>query len=285
MSESTSGFGPVEQSAEEPLGERICDWYAETTRRVASTVVQLDDKAWGLVTPEWPLSYQHNGILVRRDPGSDALRHWGDEVLGGGGLSHRYVMGLCDLTSATHDALLAAGYTVQVELLMARDLPGEPYPGPEGVVIERVGEAVISPLQRRLWTEEWLPSADEETVRQLTGRRETYSRIGDVTIYTVRGDGDEAGQPVTTLDLRVRDWCAEIDGVATLAPYRGRGYGDAMLAAAVGEATRVGCSHAILTALSDDWPKLWYARRGFRQVATSWVADLAPHVVGPVSAS
>ncbi len=265
------GEGEIDDDA---IGDRVAEWCADTTRRVASSVVRLGEHAWGLVTPEWPISYQHNGILVREDPGADQVVRWGDDVLGAAGLDHRYVIGLCPLTGATRTALESRGYDLQDELLMARDLPGDPFPPPGDVDVEIVEEAAIAPLQRRLWVQEWLPGADAETVRQLTGRRATYSRIGKVTTYTVRDQGTR--EPVSALDLRVRGWCAEVDGVATLEPHRGRGYGDGVLARAVADATSAGCTHAVLTALADDWPLHWYARHGFRAVHPSWVATWLP---------
>jgi GNAT superfamily N-acetyltransferase len=71
------------------------------------------------------------------------------------------------------------------------------------------------------------------------------------------------GSPVACLDVTVRDGIAELDGLATLQPYRGRGYGQALMARGVAYAADAGCELVVLTALVEDWPREWYARHGF----------------------
>ena len=269
---------PIAEDLRE-LTRRAQDWYAETTYLRATELVRLDESAWGLLTPEWPRSYAHNGILLRADPGPERIVAWGEEVLGGAGLPHRYVMALCALSPQSREALLAAGYELQPELTMVRPATAGPLESPAGVVVELVDEPTVEPLEARMWVEEWLPGAEEESVRQLTGRRVTHARAGEFLSYVVR-DPDErhpsSGDLAACLDLLVRGWAAEVDGVATLAAHRRKGYGDALLARAVETAADRGVEQVVLTALVEDWPQHWYARRGFRALDPTWVATRTP---------
>ena len=104
------------------LSEQVHDWYAQITRGRATTLVELDDAAWGLLTPEWPRSYANNGLLVRRDPGSDQLIAWTESVLGDAEFNHRYVMAMCDLSPETRQGLAHAGYELEPELQMVRPM-------------------------------------------------------------------------------------------------------------------------------------------------------------------
>jgi ribosomal protein S18 acetylase RimI-like enzyme len=51
---------------------------------------------------------------------------------------------------------------------------------------------------------------------------------------------------------------------------RGRGYGDAVLARVLAGAAEAGCDLVVLEAAADDWPRHWYARRGFEVVGSTW---------------
>jgi len=255
------------------LGPRIADWYADLTWRRGSTLLRPDDRSWVLLSPEWPRSYANNGILVRADPGGEALLAWGEEFLGGAGLPHRHVFALCDLAPSTRAALTSAGYTVEPEVIQVRHVESGPATSP-GVDVEIVALDAVDDLHATLWHEEWMPEASDETVRQLIARRASYSRSGEMVTLLVRDP--ETGEPVATTDVCVAGWAAEIDGVATRTTHRGRGYGDAMLARAIAVAREHGCEYVALTALVEDWPRDWYARHGFATVGPAWTASRHP---------
>ena len=50
-------------------------------------------------------------------------------------------------------------------------------------------------------------------------------------------------------------------------PWRGRGYGDALLVAVFGLPAAEGSSTVVVGADVDDWPLGWYRKRGFREIA------------------
>jgi len=45
-----------------------------------------------------------------------------------------------------------------------------------------------------------------------------------------------------------------------------------VLATALDLAHDAGCDLVVLEAAADDWPRHWYARRGFRTLASVWSA-------------
>ena len=264
---------PYTFDSSDPLGERVADWYAETNRARAATTTALSPTAWSLLTPTLPKSFATNAILVREDPGADQLIAWADDALGA--YTHRYVSALCDLGDDTRAGLTAAGYQLTGLVTMARALPGEPLAAPSGVVVEAADDDTMARLHRVLWRTEWLPGIGDDEVDQLVSRRE--QPVEGVTSYSwiVRdGELDDtvSGDLAASLELHVHGWAAEIDAVATRAPARGRRYADALMAVGVAAAYEQGCTHAVLSALTDDWPLHWYARRGFRVVGVAWEA-------------
>ncbi len=254
------------------LGERVADWYAETTLLRAQSIVPLADGAWVALTPRWPDSFATNCVVVRRDPGGDRLVTWVDEHLGGAGLAHRYVSAYCDLSEQTLARLVDAGYELTALVEMALPLPAAVTPGDaraEPVDLDETGL-----LHRVLWTDEWMPGISDSEVTQLVERRLDDS-AGETLSWAVRDPAAShpvSGDLVASTDLCLRGWTGEIDAVATLKAFRGKGYAAALMASAIEAATARGCTHVVLTALADDWPRTWYSRLGFVEVGVAWEA-------------
>ncbi len=256
-------------AADADLGERVADWYAQSNRAGAATVTELADRVWALRTPAYPKSFSQNAILVRRDPGAESLIAWADDVLADA--DHRYVNAECPLSEATREGLRAAGYELTSLVLMARELDDLPAVR-DGVAVEAAARDDLARLHTVLWRTEWLPGLGDDEVAQLVDRR--AEGPGELA-WLVRDpelDDPVSGDLAACLDLHVQSWAAEVDAVATRLPARGRGYADALLAVALHAARDAGCTHAVLSALTDDWPLQWYARRGFRVVGRSWEA-------------
>jgi ribosomal protein S18 acetylase RimI-like enzyme len=83
----------------------------------------------------------------------------------------------------------------------------------------------------------------------------------------------EHGRVVASGQLRVDGATAAIDSVLTDPSARGRGHADAVLARALDLAADAGCDLVVLEAAADDWPRHWYARRGFEVVGSAWAVD------------
>jgi N-acetylglutamate synthase-like GNAT family acetyltransferase len=264
---------PYAVDSSDPLGERVADWYAETNRARASTATPLSRTAWSLLTPTLPKSFATNAILVRDDPGADQLIAWADDALGA--YTHRYVSALCDLRDDTRADLTAAGYQLTGLVTMARELPGELVATAADVVVEAADDEAMARLHTVLWRTEWLPGIGDDDIEQLVARRaleiegiSSYSWV----VHDAELDDPVSGDLAACLELHVHGWAAEIDAVATRAPARGRRYADALMAVGVSAAYEQGCTHAVLSALTDDWPLHWYARRGFHVVGVAWEA-------------
>jgi GNAT superfamily N-acetyltransferase len=75
---------------------------------------------------------------------------------------------------------------------------------------------------------------------------------------------------VAAAQLRVDGATAAVESVLTDEAARGRGYADALLARILTVAAETGCDLVVLEAAADDWPREWYARRGFRTVGSVW---------------
>jgi GNAT superfamily N-acetyltransferase len=267
VSDRTAPADPAAQ-----LGERVADWYTETTLLRAQTITPLDDGAWTVLTPRWPSSFATNCVVVRRDPGGDELVAWADEHLGGAGLSHRYVSAYCDLTEPTRQALVAAGYELTQLVEMALPLPAVVAPG--AARAELVDLRETGRLHRVLWTDEWMPGIAESEVTQLVERR-LDEGAGETLSWAVRDPAAShpvSGDLVASTDLCLRGWTGEIDAVATLTAFRGKGYAAALMASAIEAATARGCTHVVLSALAEDWPRAWYSRLGFVEVGVAWEA-------------
>jgi ribosomal protein S18 acetylase RimI-like enzyme len=72
--------------------------------------------------------------------------------------------------------------------------------------------------------------------------------------------------------LKIDGATAMIDFVGTDPEHRGRGHGDALIAAAFAIAGDAGCDLIVLDADIDDWPRRWYGRLGFDEIALLWSA-------------
>ena len=161
--------------------------------------------------------------------------------------------------------LLGLGWDVASTVLMAACAP---------VPDDSVRRAEVVPQRdvHALWERSWragLGPAEpdlDEVVRQLVGREHRNDRVVQVTDVAVREDGEV----VAAAQLRVDGATASLEAVLTAPGARGRGHGDAVLAAALGVAGSAGCDLVVLETAADDWPRDWYARRGFTVVGRSW---------------
>lgn len=246
------------------------DWYVRARRLRARRVVELGGEVFANLDDRYPKSYDSNGIVAPRRVEGLRLVGLADEVLGGAELTHRYVTVYDAVHERDLEAFREASYpehqvlvsmVAEPEVLLGRVAPTHAVRG-----VAEVDEAEVAPLVERLWREEFGPGFSDSTVRDLVGRRAELTLAGSVHRLAVR----DGGAVVANLDLVVADTAhgvvAEVDAVETAPEARGRGHGDALLAAAVHRAVADGARWLVLQALADDWPKDWYAHRGFEAV-------------------
>ena len=74
-----------------------------------------------------------------------------------------------------------------------------------------------------------------------------------------------AGRPAAFCELYSSDGIGQVELVTTLPEYRNRGYGRAIVSAAVAASRDQGDELVFLVALADDWPRQLYQRIGFQQ--------------------
>lgn len=113
-------------------------------------------------------------------------------------------------------------------------------------------------------TEPW--AEDDEVVREVLAAGELWQRTGVARYFAVRVDG----VPVAGAELYSDGRIAQIEDVATLPAYRGRGYASAAVQRAVEEALAAGHELVFIVADDGDWPKKLYARLGFEEIGHTW---------------
>jgi GNAT superfamily N-acetyltransferase len=162
--------------------------------------------------------------------------------------------------------LARRGWNTEELLLMGR--PAAPAPGGERADV--VDQREVHGFWERSWRRDLPDRPDRERViADLIGREHLNDRVVAVTDLVVREDGEV----VASAQLRVDGATAAVDSVLTDPVARGRGHADAVLARALSLAAAAGCDLVVLEAEAADWPRHWYARRGFEALGSVWWAD------------
>lgn len=207
-----------------------------------------------------PFSYRHNSLLL--DDPVDAPTVAAEAARTSAGLGRPAAQLLGDAFAPTAAALAALGWQVGEQVAMV----ARPAAAPNGRV-EQLDLAAVRPL----WDAEWrrdLPQASDEARGQLCDRYALEAAVVDLRYLAVR----EEGAVVAAALLKIDGATAELDAVGTDPEHRGRGHGDALVAEALALAAAAGCDVVGLDADAEDWPRRWYARRGFTAVRRSWFA-------------
>ncbi|WP_336032268.1 DUF952 domain-containing protein [Geodermatophilus sp. FMUSA9-8] len=161
--------------------------------------------------------------------------------------------------------LATSGWEATELLVMTR--PAHP-PLPGGERAEVLAEPQVRAFRTEAWRRDLpagLPDRDE-VVAQLVGREPLTGTVVAVHEVAVR----DGGRVVAAGQLRVDGATAAIEAVETEPAARGRGAADAVLARLVRLAADAGCDLVALEADAADWPRHWYARRGFAVAGSVW---------------
>jgi GNAT superfamily N-acetyltransferase len=250
--------------------DRIIAFDERFAKAQSTDVVDLGF-GYALVQRDFPRSNYHNRVAVTGPVSAAEVMAAADEVFGGAGLSHRYVSvdrgdagGVDDWVPEEFRAdLTEAGYRCETTVTMVHDGSElEPPPPPvREVSLDEVRPAII-----RDWRVE-MPDGEDETLRQLADRTALYERGAELVRLVVDDDGGSVIAAHANLYLDRSDTLAQFENLVTNPDYRRRGYGAALLADAVRRAAEAGCDVLSLTADLDDWPRHWYGRFGFAEVA------------------
>ncbi len=245
--------------APDDLAARARAFEPSLARRRAAAVIPFDE-GFAMLDPRVASSHEHNGLWFTEPAASAAeIREVADHLLAE--FAHRRVV-------SDHPLPADLDWEVDDQRIMVLP-PSTATPDPiEGVAVE----AVTSEAMFGLWDPMWrllIPGIGDDAVADLL-RREAFAdahlRVVDLA---VRGAD---GVPVAGAQLRIDGATAAIEAVQTLPDRRGQGLASALVADAVARARGAGCDLVWLLAFADDWPREWYARLGFEEVATRWVA-------------
>jgi len=242
--------------------QRVTAFRLSFARRQAVVVTELPG-GLAVLDPRYAASHEHNQLMIDRAPAPGELIALAEKFLGH--LPYRRITVLDDASAtACAPALTADGYLHDTELVMTH-AGTAPYRGrsAEPVTVAELRPALIRQLCA------WMPQASDAVIDQLAGRRTARLHAADrVTFLAVR-DEDGAIAAWADLYLDPSQGIAQIEDVMTADERTRRGHGDAVLATALREAA--GCGLVFLLADADDWPRTWYARRGFTPIGRSHV--------------
>lgn len=241
---------------------RLAGFEPSLLRRAAGAEVPVTGGV-AVLTDLVPESYQHNQLLISGDADAGQVAADADRVLGGAGLPHRKAL----LTGAHHAGTAAGlarlGWRVDELVGMAAPAGGPPDPR-----VAHVDREVLRPGWDAMWRRDQ-PGIDDGAVAQLTDRYRAEEAVVDLRYLAVRS-GDAV---VASCLLKIDGATAFVDAVNTWPGHRGHGHADALVSGALATAGAAGCDLVVLEALASDWPRQWYARRGFSEVSRSWAAE------------
>jgi GNAT superfamily N-acetyltransferase len=239
------------------LDEKVCD--------------EVRRESWGrlFLTPSAPLIWDANWVAIEEvGLGVDRVVAIADAELGGAGFDHRTVCALDQADGRRLGEELEAeparwpGWEVERTRYMvwrgdAAAAPAQP--------AREVPLAEIEALRRRLIAEETAPTGVPEpqaTVDQLFEIDRRYGGAGGDRWFTAAA-GEE---PRSCCRLLSDGRIGQVEDVGTREDSRERGYGKAIVLAAVAAAQADGNAPIFLTAEAADWPQLMYANLGFETV-------------------
>jgi ribosomal protein S18 acetylase RimI-like enzyme len=218
-----------------------------------------------LFTDSLPRVWDVNLLRLERADGATAreLAAEADRVQGGEGLAHRKVAVLDEREGERlAPGFAKLGWEVTRFLLMAHRREPDRVPLTTAVEVER---EVLRPLREQVARDApW--AREEEDVRQVLASAERIAAAANARHFSVF-EGDEVA---SCADLYSDGRTAQIEDVATVPEFRGRGYASAVVLTALAVARNEGHDFVFLVADDDDWPKQLYARLGFEELGRTY---------------
>jgi GNAT superfamily N-acetyltransferase len=220
------------------------------------------DGGVAIFRPELPRVFDLNFLRVHEAPagGAGALAELADRIQGDAGLLHRRVV--VDDEAAGEGMIedfRRLGWLADHMLLMALASPPPLAIEPPAELAEP-GELLPAQEQQILSDPH---DRSPEVVQQLLAAEGVRAGAVPTRALVVRAEGEVASWCL----LYTADGMSQIDEVTTLQPHRRRGYGTAVVQAAIAQAGAERCDWAFLWADERDWPWRWYASLGFEPVA------------------
>jgi RimJ/RimL family protein N-acetyltransferase/ribosomal protein S18 acetylase RimI-like enzyme len=244
--------------------ERITAFRHRLEERVAERRVPTAHGT-GLLVDSLREIYDLNYLRAERPATFDELAAEADPLLAD--CFHRRVIAEVGGDKVAADAL-AAGWASVPHLVMAHGR--EPDRGVDTSMVREVSFDALLPARLEATLGE--PWGDPEIAHLLDESKRRVMRAVELRFLAAFADGELAAYCEVRSDGRI----AQIEDVNTLARFRGRGLGRAVVHAAVDEARR-GHDLVFLEALEDDWPRLLYAKLGFDVVGKRHFFTRFPH--------
>jgi ribosomal protein S18 acetylase RimI-like enzyme len=160
------------------------------------------------------------------------------------------------------------GWLVRRHVVMAQRR--EPEREADLSLVTEVDEPMLRAARHQVVTGQ--PWAKPEIMADLFAGKELIGRRVRARYFAVLLDGEV----VSYTDLYQDGADAQIEDVGTLQEHRGRGYGSAVVLAAIDAARKEGAEFVFLVADLEDWPKELYRRLGFDELGY-FIKFIAPH--------
>ncbi len=192
-----------------------------------------------------------------QDLDARALAAEADHLQGAAGLEHRMVSIEDDRTGVRiSPELRSLGWSAESLVIMVHRRA--PYREVNTTIVREIDEDTAC-AATEAFTRTQPYGRDDETVRQIIEMR----RVIASAVPTRHFGAPETGAPKSFCDLYSKDGVGQIEDVATLEAYRGRGLATAVVAKALEESVALGNDTTFLTADGEDWPKDLYGKLGF----------------------
>lgn len=236
---------------------------------VAAAVARVEDLGWGTayLEPALPLVYDENFVWAHAaglDAG-EAMRA-ADRVLAP--LAHRRIIIDDEPTwLAASSRFARAGWRWETETVMVhRAAPDRPEPA---VAVEEGALADILPaVEAYIASEPW--GRHSRTQAELLEHHRRATAAMELECCFLVRDG---GAPMAYCKLWRRGGVAQVEDVVVLPAARGRGFGRAVVTAAIAAARTMELELLFIVADDDDWPKELYAKLGFQRVGRLRIFD------------
>jgi GNAT superfamily N-acetyltransferase len=216
-----------------------------------------------VLTPERPLRWDSNYLLVERPAPTEDLVAEAERVFAEAGLGHRKLSVPDEAAGARLLDELPPEWMRQRLLVMARRRP--PDRQPDLSVVQEVDEATLRPLRaEEMARQPW--GSDPEVRRQLLEAKRAAADTLEIRFFAVLVDGE----PASCADLYLAGGVAQVEDVLTAPQHRNRGFASAVVLAAVRAADEAGADLVFLVADEEDWPQQLYRRLGFDPIGRTY---------------
>jgi ribosomal protein S18 acetylase RimI-like enzyme len=238
--------------------ERAWRFDAALQERTAQRVEHFELGA-ALLSPDLPRVYDAN--FVRLDRGYEELA--AEELVAladshQAGLAHRKVVMPGGRAGRRLAGELGSAGWAHTETVVMRY---------EGALGDAAADAeLVDPRALRGARAAAMARNGSEVARQVADYTERLAAACDSRAFAAFADGGIASFCV----LLEEGGVAEIDEVTTLAPFRRRGLGNAVVRAALAASVASGHELTYVVAAAGDWPRGWYERLGFRELGRRW---------------